>query len=93
MPEFNYRFVDAYEKVSGVIEAADAGHAAILVLQDCGSEPQRPRWKRYGVKESIIAQTPNDAELVIYEGFEKNSYGLEITKVGTRKRKPLRLYA
>lgn len=93
MPQFNFRFTDAYETASGVIEAADAGHAATLVLQECGSEPWRPRWKRYSIKEASIERTPNDAELVIYEGFETGSYGLEVSKVGTRKRKPFRLYA
>lgn len=93
MPLFNYQFVDAYENVKGQIEAVDAGHAAILVLQECGSEPKRPRWRRYGIKETAIDQTPKNAEVVYYEGFEANSYAMTITKVGTRKRKPHRIYA
>lgn len=93
MNQYRFRYVDAYETVSGVIEAMDIGGAAISVLQDCGTEPKRPRWKRYGIRENIIASVPGSVELVIFEGFEAGSYCLELSRVGSRKRKPLRLYA
>ncbi len=93
MEQYRYRYVDAYEKADGVVEAMDIGGAAIVVLQECGTEPNRPRWKRYGIRENRIASVPGDTELVIFEGFETGSYCLELTKVGSRKRKPLRLYA
>ncbi len=91
MEQYRYRYVDAYEKADGVIEAMDIGGAAIAVLQECGTEPNRPRWKRYGIKERLVAECPRDAELVVFSRI--NEYHLELSKVGTRKRKPLRLYA
>lgn len=93
MVQFRYRFVDAYEKVDGLVEALDAGHAAVLVLQECGTEPGRPRWQRYGIKERSLDKAPRDAELVIFARLGDGSYWLELRKVGTRKRKHLRFYA
>lgn len=93
MNQYRYRYVDAYEDVKGVIDALDIGGAAIAVLQAEGTEPGRPRWKRYGIREHIVAGVPRDTELVIFVGFEKASYCLELTKIGSRKRKPLLCHA
>lgn len=93
MNQYRYRYVDAYESVNGVVEATDIAGAAISILQECGTEPKRPRWKRYNIRENKISSVPANVELVIFEGFESGSYCLELIKVGSRKRKPMRLYA
>lgn len=93
MIQYRYRYIDAYETVEGVVDATDIAGAAIVVLRECGSEPKRPRWKRYDIPEDKIDRVPKDAEFVVFEGFETGSYALEIIKVGSRKRKPLRFYA
>lgn len=91
--QYHYRYEDAYESVKGVVEAIDIAAAAIAVLQECGTEPKRPRWKRYGIREDRIASVPPGTELVIFQGFEAAAYCLELSKVGSGKRKPLRIFA
>lgn len=91
METYQYHWVDAYENVKGTIEAYDISHAALLITIECGTEPGRPRWKRYGIKEHRISECPRDTELVIFSRM--NEYLLEVKKVGSRKRKPLRLFA
>lgn len=91
METYLFHWVDAYEDVKGSIEANDVSHAAILVSMECGTEPGRPRWKRYGIKENRIDECPRDVEFVIFSRM--NDYVLEIKKAGSRKRKPLRLFA
>ena len=91
MKTFQYHWVDAYENVKGSVEAYDIAHAAILVAADCGTEPNRPRWYRYGIKEHLITACPNDVELVVFSRM--NEYHLEVKKIGSRKRKALRLFA
>ena len=91
MPSFSYLFVDAYENVRGIVEAPDPTLAAIQVLIECGTEPNRPRHSRYGIREQSLGRCPRDAELVIFSRMDE--YVLELKLVGSRKRKPLRLYA
>lgn len=91
METYQYQWVDDYENVKGTIEAYDISHAALLIAIECGTEPGKPRWKRYGIKEHRIAGIPRDTELVIFSRM--NEYVLEVKKVGSRKRKPLRLFA
>ena len=93
MNQYRFRYVDAYESVSGTVDAMDIAGAAISVLQECGTEPGRPRWRRYNIRENRVSAVPANVELVIFEGFEAGSYCLELIKVGTKKRKPLLLYA
>jgi hypothetical protein len=90
---YHFHFVDAYEDVQGEVEALDVAHAAILVLKQCGTEPARPRCGRYGIKVRDLEQAPREAELVVFDRFPNEVYRLEIRKVGTKKRKPLQLYA
>ena len=91
MDSFCFHWVDAYENVRGTVEAYDISNAAILVTGECGTEPGKPRWKRYGIREHRIEDCPRDVELVIFSRM--NEYFLEIKKVGSRKRTPLRLFA
>lgn len=91
MESYRFHWVDAYENVKGEIEAYDAAHAALLVLGECGTEPNRPRFSRYGIRERSITKCGRDVELVIFSRL--NEYFLEIKKSGSRKRKPLSLYA
>lgn len=51
MTSFTYRYVDDHESVKGEVEADNVTLAAIKVLDDEGSEPGSPRWKRYGISE------------------------------------------
>lgn len=91
MNTYLFYWVDAYEKVRGEVNAYDATHAALMVLGECGTEPGKPRFSRYGIRERSIESCPKDVELVVFERI--NEYFLEIKKNGSRKRKPLRLYA
>ena len=49
--------------------------------------------RRYGIKVRDLEQAPREAELVVFDRFPNEIYRLEIRKVGTKKRKPLQLYA
>ena len=91
MDSYRFHWVDAYEDVRGEVAAYDAAHAALLVLGECGTEPNKPRFSRYGIREKSITQCASDIELVFFSRM--NEYHLEIKKVGSRKRKPLMLYA
>ena len=93
MTTFKYRYVDAYEIVEGEIEAPCITSAALHVLQDDGSEPGRPRWQRYTIRERAVTAAPDDVEFVHYHRYGNGTYDLTLKKVGSRKRKPLRIFA
>lgn len=86
-----FKYIDDYESVDGEVQALDATCAAIAILQDCGTEPGRPRWKRYGVSEKALNRIPGNAELV--EISRLNEFLLDIRVKGSRKRKPMRIMA
>ena len=93
MALFTYRYVDDFEVVKGEVEAETVTLAAIKVLDEEGTEPGSPRWKRHKISEKGLCAAPDDAELVVFDRRGDGSYHLEIRKTGTRKRKFLRLYA
>jgi hypothetical protein len=85
---YQFRFVDDTETTSGSVSAADAAHAATLVLQE---PAEAPRWKRHGIRERDIDAAPRQAEFV--EFARQSVYSLDIRKQGSRKRKPVRVCA
>lgn len=91
MSTYQYHFVDAYEDVFGVVDAPDIAMAAVNILLQCGSEPNSPRWRRYGIRESSLFSVPPESEIVFYSRL--NEYALDIRLAGTRKRKYLRVFA
>ena len=90
MPTYHYRYVDAQEITTGLVEAGGMVSAAIQVFQGGDGVP---RWKRHGILEKDVAAAPNDAELCEFDRRGDGSYALELKRQGSRKRKPVHCYA
>ncbi len=91
--KFSYRYVDDFEIVKGEVEAETVTLAAIKVLDEEGSEPRHPRWKRHNINEKGLCAVPDNAEFVVFDRHGDGSYHLEIRKIGSKKRKFVHFYA